>query len=285
MLTALTRGVSSTIDQCQLTFMHREAIDYGKACEQHRKYQDCIRSMGLQVVSLPADPDYPDAVFVEDTAVVLEEVAIIGIPACHSRRGEVSSVASELNKYRPVHFLKAPATLEGGDVVRHGKRLFVGSSRRTNSEGILQLRDIVEPYGYHVIPVHVSGCLHLSTGLSCVGENLILVNDRWVDTAPFKDFQIIRVEEPWAANTLRINGAVLMPEKFLLTRRQLEDHGLSVHTVEISELLKAEAGVTCMSVIFESEMKNEKQEATMENQCHNKPAEFAKAFRSAKASM
>lgn len=259
MFTALTRGVSPTIDRCQLTFLEREAIDYRKACEQHRKYQDCIRSLGVNLISLPADPDFPDAVFVEDTAVVLEEVAIMGAPARSSRRGEVSSVANVLKRYRPVHFLNPPATLEGGDIVRHGKKLYAGCSGRTNHEGILQLRKAVEPYGYEVTPVRVSGCLHLSTGLSFLGQNMVLVNDGWVDTAPFQGNRILKVLEPWAANVLRINGAVLMPEAFPRTRRLLEEHGLSIQTVEVSELQKAEAGVTCMIVIFNNSVKQEKE--------------------------
>src|SRR5204863_2683547 len=139
MLTAITREVSASISDCELSFHAREPIDVAKAIAQHKAYRDCLVDLGVRVVSLPAEPELPDAVFVEDPAVVVDEVAVISIMGVPSRRPEARSLADALSRYRPVKFLREPATLDGGDVLRVGRRVFAGLSRRTNREGIAQL--------------------------------------------------------------------------------------------------------------------------------------------------
>jgi dimethylargininase len=209
--------------------------------------------MGLQVVSLPPEPELPDAVFVEDSAIVLNELAILGATAVPSRALELASVREFLSTHREVRSLGPGARFEGGDVVRHESRLYVGHSSRTCRTAIDRLQEILSPYGYDVRPVKVSGCLHLSTGASSLGRNTVLVNPDWVDASAFEQCEVVAIpaDEPWAANTLAIDGAVLMPEGFPQTRALLEQRGFKVYTTDISEFMKAEAGVTCLTNILE----------------------------------
>ena len=213
---------------------------------------DCLAELGARIVSLAAEPGLPDAVFVEDAAVVLDEIAVIANMGAVSRRPEVASVAEALARYRPLKFLTAPATLDGGDVMRIGRSLFVGLSRRTNRQGVEQLSDLVRPHGYQIQPVEVTGCLHLKSACSYVGNNTILVNRSLIDVAPLGGFELLDVpeEESAAANALLLNGVVILPESFPQTRALLEERGFRVRTVDVSELQKAEAGVTCCTVIF-----------------------------------
>lgn len=254
MLMALTREVSPCIQLCQLTFMKRQAIDLKRACQQHKKYVDKLSSLGVQVLSVPSTPWLPDAVFVEDTAVVLPELAIIAAPALQTRRTEICDVAQLLKLHRNVRFLEGSATMEGGDIVHGDRHLFVGESSRTNKQGISQLRDIVSSFGYTAKTVRVSGCLHLSTGAAYIGRNTMLVNPAWICVNAFKDYEAIVVspDEPWASNVLNIGGKILMPDSFPQTRARLERRGFAVEVIDISEFQKAEAGVTCMSLRFES---------------------------------
>jgi dimethylargininase len=211
----------------------------------------CLTELGVRVLSLPADPLFPDGVFVEDPAIVLDEVAIITRPGAESRRGETQSIASALEKFRELRTIREPGTLEGGDVVRVGKTLFVGLSRRTNQDGIAQLTELLKPFGYRVIPVQVSGCLHLKSGACWAGGDMILANREWVDVQPFRDFRILDVAEPSAADVLPIGDTVLVPSSFVRTAEVLEAVGAKVRLIDVSELQKAEAGVTCMSLLFE----------------------------------
>lgn len=253
MLTAITRQVSPTINQCELSFHARQPIDVAKAIAQHEAYRRCLAELGVHMVSLPAQPDLPDAVFVEDPAVVVEEVAVISVMGAPSRRPEAKSLADALSRYRPIKFLTEPATLDGGDVMRIGRTVFVGSSKRTNSEGIAQLSDILRPYDYQVNPVAVTGCLHLKSACSYVGNNTILLNRVWIEEQPLLNFELIDVpeEEPAAANVLLVKEVVILPQSFPQTRALLERRGFRVTTIDVSELQKAEGGVTCTSLIFE----------------------------------
>jgi dimethylargininase len=249
---AITRPVSHSINNCALSFQARQPIDVAKAIAQHKAYQDCLTALDVQVVSLAAEPDLPDAVFVEDPAVVVDEVAIISIMGAPSRQPEVRSMVVALSRYRPIKQLVGPATLEGGDVMRVGRSIFVGLSQRTNREGYVQLRDLLRPYDYQVQAVEVGGCLHLKSACSYVGNNSILINRSLVDPEQFRGFELIDVadEEPAGANALLIRDVVIIPDSFPGTRLLLEQRGVSVRTIDLSELQKAEAGVTCTSLIF-----------------------------------
>ena len=254
MLTALTRAVSPTMSSCELTYLPRQEINIAKAVEQHDRYKQCLAGLGVRVISLPAEPTMPDAVFVEDPVVVVDEVAVIARTGAESRRKEAASLAEALAAFRPLRHLREPATLEGGDVLRIDSTVFVGVSPRTNEAGASQLAVALNPFGYRVCPVRVRECLHLKTACSYLGEETLLVNRAWLDTAPLAGWKLIDVaeDEPWAANALRIGETVLLPASFPHTEAILRRAGLRVHILDLSELQKAEGSVTCMSVIFES---------------------------------
>jgi dimethylargininase len=230
----------------------RKPIDLAKAMAQHKAYEDCLAELGVQIVSLAAEPELPDAVFVEDAAIVVDEVAVIPIMGAPSRRAETASLAEMLSRYRPIEFLVGPATLDGGDVLRIGRSVFVGLSRRTNLEGVAQLREILGPHGYKVEPVEVEKCLHLKSACSYVGNNTLLINRAWIDAARLDEFELIDVpeEEPAGANALLIGDVVIMAALFTKTRALLEGRGFRVRAIDLSELQKAEAGVTCTSLVF-----------------------------------
>ena len=254
-LIAMTREVSATINECELSFHSRKPVDLARAVAQHQAYQDCLASLGAEIVSLPAEPKLPDAVFVEDAAVVLDEVAIITRPGARSRRPETASVADALARYRSLKFLKEPATLDGGDVLRIGRTIFVGLSRRTNAEAIEQLRQLLARYEYEVRAIPIEGCLHLKSACSYIGANTVLLHRAWINAEALREFELLEVaaNEPAAANALLLGDAVIMPVCFPKTQTLLEKHGFRVHLIDVSELQKAEAGVTCCSLIFESE--------------------------------
>jgi dimethylargininase len=254
-LTAIVREVSSSINDCELSFHARQPIDVARAIAQHKAYQDCLAELGVRIVSLPAEPGLPDAVFVEDPAVVVNEVAIISNLGAPSRRPETISLANVLSRYRPLNYLAEPATLDGGDVLRIGRSVFVGLSRRTNRDGIDQLGDLLGSYDYQVQPVEVRGCLHLKSACSYIGNDTVLVNRSWIEAERFRGFELLEVpeEESAAANALLLNDVVIIPASFPKTRALLEKRGFRVRTIDVSELQKAEAGVTCTSLIFDDE--------------------------------
>jgi dimethylargininase len=254
MLTAITRAVSPTLSDCQLEHLDRQPIDVPRASAQHRAYEACLRELGARVISLPAAVECPDGVFVEDPALVLDEVAVVTRMGAEARRAESESLAEAVARFREVRRLREPATLEGGDVMRIGRTLYVGRSRRTNEAGIEQLAEIVAPFGYRVVAVDVTGCLHLKSACCYLGGDRILANREWIDTAPLAEFTFVDVaaEESRGANVLRIGDAVLIPVAFPQTAAALKLAGYQPRLVDTSELLKAEAGVTCMSLLFEA---------------------------------
>lgn len=253
MLIAITHTISPKLDQCELSFRKREPIDIPRAIRQHAAYCEMLRGFGVSVIELSANEQYPDSVFAEDNAVVVDEAAIICRMGTESRRGEEVAIKEELAKYRMTVQLKSPATLEGGDVLKMGKTIFVGETARTNAAGIKALSEILLPFGYKIIPVEVTGCLHLKSACTALDDFTIIANPQWFDTAPFRDYNIIPVpeDEPEAANVLRINEVVCLIDSFPKTVRLVRKSGYRVETIDISELLKAESGLTCSSIIFE----------------------------------
>jgi dimethylargininase len=251
MLLAYTRAVSPTLADCELTHLHREPIDVARASAEHAAYEDLLTRLGITVRHLPMQPDLPDAVFVEDAAVVLDEIAIITRPGAPSRRAETRSVADALALHRPISRIQDPATLDGGDVLVAERRVYVGLSSRTNRAAVEQLTDALSPHGYDVIPVDFGGCLHLKSGVTCVAPGLLLLNPEWVDVRAFTGCRAVHVArgEPHAANALRVAGTIIYPAHFPLTRARLEAEGLRVAPIVVAELAKAEAGVTCCSLL------------------------------------
>lgn len=252
MLRALTREVSPNINSCELTHLNREPIDYEAARSQHGLYLEALRKCGCQVLPLQPEPDLPDSVFVEDTAVVVDEVAVITHPGAPSRRPETVSIAEKLAKYKPLARIEAPGILDGGDVLRIGNRFFVGLSSRSNEAGLDQLREILEPHGYVVNAATVTGCLHLKSAVTAIGDDAILANPAWIDVDQFEVTTVVEVDptEGHGANALLVNSRLIYPTEFPLTCRRLEETGFDVILVPASELAKAEGAVTCCSVVF-----------------------------------
>jgi dimethylargininase len=249
---AITREVSRSIAQCELTHLSRVQIDLGLARSQHQHYQQALAELGCEVVNLAEQPELPDSVFVEDTAIVLDECAVITRPGAESRRPETDSIASKLGEYRKLGFIEAPGTLDGGDVLRVDRRLYIGLSGRSNRAAVDQLRALIDPYGYTVKAVEVSGCLHLKSAVSQVAENTLLINPKWVKAADFGAVERLEIDpaEAYAANTLLIGRSIIYPTSFPRTRQHLEHRGIRVVAVDVSELQKAEGAVTCCSLVF-----------------------------------
>jgi dimethylargininase len=251
-LVALTRAVSPAIDRCQLVHLERRPIDVALAREQHRVYEAALRDAGCEVQTLPADPSLPDSVFVEDAAVVFNEVAVITRPGAESRVPETETVARALAAHRPLVRITAPATLDGGDVLLIGRTVYVGEGTRTNRAGIDQLAAAVAPHGYDVRPIAVRGCLHLKSAATLVAPDTVLCNPRWVDPAAFAGRRVLDVAagEPGAANGLLVGARVIYPSNFPATARQLAERGIALLSLNVSELQKAEGAVTCCSLVF-----------------------------------
>jgi dimethylargininase len=254
MLTAITRRVSPAINQCELTHIAREPIDYERACAQHKQYENALRSLGLDVISLEAEPDLPDSVFVEDVALVLDECAIMLNPGAASRRPEVASVEKALAPYRDAFRVQPPGTVDGGDILRIGKMIYVGMSSRSTENAIGQIKAILEPHNYRVRAVNVTGCLHLKSAVTQVREDTLLINPQWVSKEDFSGMQFIEVDpsEPYAANAVLVDGMVMYPSSFPKTKRKLEEAGINLLIVNADELAKAEGAVTCCSLIFKT---------------------------------
>ncbi len=252
MLVALTREISPTINSCELTHLERKPIDLEAAKRQHGLYLEALRACGCRVLPLTPELDLPDSVFVEDTAVVVDEVAVITRPGASSRRQETVSIAKKLAEYKPLATIEAPGILDGGDVLRIGSRFFVGLSSRSNEAGLEQLRLFLEPHGYSVEAATVTGCLHLKSAVTAIGEDAVLANPAWVDVGQFNVSTVVEVDpkEGHGANALLVNSRLIYPAEFPLTRRRLVEAGFDIVSVPASELAKAEGAVTCCSVIF-----------------------------------
>ncbi len=251
-ITALTRDISPAITRCELTHLERTPIDIEVARRQHEAYERTLSDLGCTVHRLAGGDDMPDSVFVEDTAVVFDELAIVMRPGAPSRRIETAAVAGALAHHRAVRHIEAPGTLDGGDVLVVSRRVFVGSSSRTNGEGVDQMRRILTPFGYTVEAIAVRGCLHLKSAVSALDGGTLLINREWTDASRFAGFELIDVDpsEPFAANVLRIGDVVACPREFPRTSGRLKRRGLHVRPVAAGELAKAEGGVTCCSLII-----------------------------------
>jgi dimethylargininase len=251
MILALTRDISPAIERCELTYLSRLPIDLAAARRQHDAYERTLSDLGCTIQRLPTSSAMPDSVFIEDTAVVFDELAVIARPGAESRRIETEAVAAALAPHRRLERIESPGTLDGGDVLVLPRRVFVGSSGRTNPAGIDQLGRIMTPFGYRVEAIEVRGCLHLKSAVSALDDRTVLLNPEWIAASRFSEFAALSVDprEPFAANALRVGEYVIFPREFPLTRARLAAAGFAVRDVEVSELAKAEGGVTCCSIM------------------------------------
>lgn len=260
MRVAFTRAVPRAIDRCELTHLERTPIDYARAVAQHAAYEDALRRAGCEVRRLPAADDLPDSVFVEDTAIVFDDLAVIARPGAASRRTEVGAITAALQPLRRLAYIGPPGTLDGGDVLVTPGRVFVGVSRRTNADGARQLATAIAPLGFETVSVRVTGCLHLKSAVTLVelpargrsgGSRTVLLNPDWVDPRVFAGCDVVEIDptEPAAANVLSIDGRVICAREYPRTRLRLEAHGAVTTLVPAGELAKAEGGLTCCSVL------------------------------------
>ena len=254
MLTAITRKVSSSLVNCELSFIEREPIDMEKARAQHQAYESLLEKSGAKVISLPEERDLPDSMFVEDPAIVLDEVAVICTLGTETRRKEAASIAAALEPYRKLAHVKLPGVLEGGDVLHVGKKIFVGLTQRSNADGIRQLAVIIGNYGYDLTAVPVTGCLHLKSAVTYLGRNTLLGNREWFHWKRFEGFDWVDVDpaEPHAGNALAVGESIVFPASFPKTRARIEARGFRVEPLDIAELQKAESGLTCSSLLFDA---------------------------------
>ncbi len=248
---ALTHIPSPNLQQCQRTYVAAAGIDQVLANQQHDSYCRMLRRLGADVRTLDVNRDWPDSVFIEDTAIVLDEVAILTSMGAASRRLEPAGIELELRRYREVERIELPATIEGGDVLRVGRTLLVGQSLRTNAAGITALQALGRRYGYEVRSVPVGRCLHLKSACTALPDGRLLVNPDWVDRSALCGFELVGVpeQEPDGANVLVVDHCVCLPAAHPATINRVLDLGFEVDSVDLSEFAKAEGSVTCLSLL------------------------------------
>jgi dimethylargininase len=253
-LIAITHVPSPEMQDYERTFVDDQPIDLALARQQHEGYRRALEECGASVTLLDVNTAMPDCVFVEDTALVLDEVAVMMSPGAASRRREPAGIEPEIAKYRPIARINLPATIDGGDVVVSGRDVYVGRSPRTNDDGISALRSTLAPYGYRVVGVPVHGCLHLKTACSALPDGRFLVNAAWIDTSAFDAARLVHVpqNEPWAGDVVVIGDQIIVSDAFPETMELLRGLGWRVVPVSVSEFAKAEGGVTCLSLVFAS---------------------------------
>lgn len=248
----LTHAPSPRLQQCQRTFVSADAIDIALAREQHARYCRALENLGVEVHVLDTNGDLPDAVFIEDAAVALDEVAVITRMGTTSRQAEPAGIAPALREFREVVPLSG-GTLEGGDVLRLGRTLLVGRSCRTNAEGIAALASIVSRFGYQVIDIPVDRCLHLKTACTALPDGRLLINPDWICKEHLAAHRLHWVVAPegWGANVLPVGETIVLPAAHVRTAELLAQAGFPVTAVDISEFAKAEGGVTCLSLLLD----------------------------------
>jgi dimethylargininase len=252
-LTALVHVPSPRMNEAIRTHAAHETIDVARAIDQHDAYRRMLEGCGVTVHVLDVNREHPDCVFIEDTAIVLDELAIVTSMGAPSRAREPLAIEPALRRFRAqVVRIEPPATIEGGDVLRVGRKLLVGLTSRTNAMGIAALSEIVRPRGYVVVPVRVSGCLHLKSACTALPDETLLVNPAWVDLGALLGYELLGVheDEPHAANVLLAGDIVCTSASSPGTVAELRRRGLDVRTADLSELAKAEGCTTCLSLVF-----------------------------------
>jgi len=228
------------------------APDFRIMLGQHAAYVRALENLGLEVLTLEPQPSFPDAHFVEDTAVVLPELAVIARPGAAVRRGEEETIEPVLRRFRPVVRIQEPGTLDGGDVLVVGRRIFCGLSGRTNAEGARQLGRLAGELGYGLTTVPVASGLHLKSAVNHLGGGRLLLTRGMAGRRPFRSWEHIEVDpsEEYAANALFCNGSLIAPAGAVRTRRKLEKLGMPLVVLDVSEARKMDGGLTCLSIRF-----------------------------------
>ncbi|MFI5136086.1 MAG: dimethylarginine dimethylaminohydrolase family protein [Chitinophagales bacterium] len=247
---AIVREVADTYDQCVTT--QQEKIDVALAKSQHEKYCSALEKIGLKLIRIEADNHFPDCCFVEDTAIVADDLAIITHPGAISRRGETDAVEKIISGYKSVHHITPPMTIDGGDVLEIGKKIFIGLSERTSRDAIDQVAQIVQSRNYEVIAVPVHHTLHLKSAVTALNDSHIIMAEGFFDEIFFSDYEKIIVprDEEYAANCLAVNETVFIPQGFPVTKSLIERAGFKTIALENSEFKKGDGALTCLSILF-----------------------------------
>ncbi len=248
---AITRKPGKNFAQ-GLTTSNMGAPNYDLVLQQHMSYVSALKSIGLQLIELDAQSDYPDAHFVEDTAVVTPEVAIIAYPGAASRQGEEKSIAEILTSYRTIEYIHAPGTLDGGDVLMIGDQFFIGISERTNSEGAKQLSNILEKYAKTCSIIPVGAGLHFKSSVNYAGKNTLIVTRDLASHTALEGYDkiVVSKKEEYAANILWANDYLIVPRGFADTKKKLSALNLEIIELDVSEMQKMDGGLTCLSIRF-----------------------------------
>ncbi len=227
--------------------------DYEKLLEQHKAYVEALKKCGVEVTHLPASEEFPDSTFVEDTAVLTSEFAVVSNPGAHSRNGEITEMEAVLKDfYEKIFYIKAPGTLDGGDVLQADNHFYIGISERTNEEGARQLKEIVESEGYKGTIVPLEKFFHLKTGIAYLGNNLIVAAGEFLDHPDFEQYDKLTVsaEDEYSANCIRVNDYVIIPKGYEETKRKMNEAGYKTIELEMSEFQKQDGGLSCLSLRF-----------------------------------
>lgn len=255
---AITRKISRNINMCQLTHINRVPININRAIEQHNTYEKTLKLLGVNVISLPQLDEYPDSVFVEDCAFVVDECAIITRPGAPSRLHEPKYLENTLAKYRKnLKYIVEPGILDGGDILRIGKEIYVGLSNRSNIAAVHQLQSYLEPHNYQVTAIPLSLCLHLKSAATVIGNRTLLVNPKWINKNDFaNDIVFIDVDESenHAANAILLPcDTIVYSTSFPKTSAKLTNYGFNIVHIPTDELSKAEGAISCCSLVFKSD--------------------------------
>lgn len=229
--------------------------DYITALQQHLEYIGMLEKAGFEVIVLDPLPDFPDSCFVEDTAIITPEASIITRPGAIERQGEVKYMADVLNDLSQCYFIELPAKLDGGDVLRVEKKIFVGLSDRTNQEGADQLQSLLSPFGYKVFAIPVGDLLHLKTGVNYIGRNTLIASSQFKSVEAFSEMNMLLVDddEAYAANCLLLpDGTILMPSGYPKTKKLLQENGFFTWETDVSEFRKMDGGLTCLSLLMKN---------------------------------
>ena len=251
---AITHTPPASLERGERSFVGRDPIDMVRARAQHAAYCTLLAELGCSVTTLSVNASFADAVFVEDAALIFDELAVTTSPGAESRRGEVAGIEAELKKHRTIARIEYPATLDGGDVVVAGRMVLVGKSARTNAAGADSLAAILRPYGYIVRRVGMRDCLHLKSACTALADGRLLVNPAWLDLGDLKGFDIVEIApfEPFAADVLTIGRSVVSAAEHPQTAALIGALGFDSRTTPLAEFAKAEGGVTCLSLVFVS---------------------------------
>jgi dimethylargininase len=253
-LHAITHVPPPALERGERSFVGRPPIDMRLAYRQHDSYCALLGLCGATVTTLDDNRDYADAVFVEDTAVVFDGVAVMASPGAVSRRGEVAAMERELSKYRKIERIALPATLDGGDVVVTEKTILVGASLRTNEAGARSMADLTARFGFRVTRVPLHDCLHLKSACCALPDGRLLVNPAWLDASPLANFELVPIpaSEPFGADFAVAGDSVIVSETNPRTAELIHKLGFKVRETPLSEFEKAEGGVTCLSILFDA---------------------------------